>query len=38
MLDAKESGVILDLTHKQEIPEKEKDVYSFEGAKENFTE
>ena len=38
VLDAKENRIILDLTHDSDIPEKEANVYKYEGAKEEFAE
>ena len=38
ILDAKESGIILDLAHESCIPEKEVQVYKYEGARIDFTE
>ena len=36
VLDQKESRVVIDLQHHQEIPEKEAEVYIYEGAKDEF--
>ena len=36
VLDQKESRVVIDLQHNQEIPEKEAEVYIYEGAKDEF--
>ena len=38
ILDAKESGIIIDLAHDSYIPDKEAQVYKYDGAKEEFTE